>query len=175
MSTAVVEEVAGAAGLIDYQGDPLTLFNAGERLRWGLSVAIQVGERDQVAQLAAALSRLVTAGGDPREGQQLAELAREYAPAEGVAAQAGWRAASAAVMAKRGRLVQVVELLEVAKDLTTPSLPNLRADLLCDLARALTADGDVKLARAATQEATTLYEQKGNLVGLALANSVNMP
>jgi hypothetical protein len=50
-------------------------------------------------------------------------------------------------------------------------MPNLRADLLVELAEILRAAGDATGATRAIGEAIDLYEQKGNVVAAARARS----
>jgi hypothetical protein len=53
--------------------------------------------------------------------------------------------------------------------LVPTEMPNLRADLLVELAEILRASGDATGATRAIGEAIGLYERKGNLVGAARA------
>ena len=52
-------------------------------------------------------------------------------------------------------------------------MPNLRADLLVELAEILRASGDATGATRSIGEAIDLYERKGNLVGAARARGAH--
>jgi len=48
------------------------------------------------------------------------------------------------------------------------AVPNLRADVLVELAEVLRAGGDEQASSDAVEEAARLYERKGNLAAMAL-------
>jgi tetratricopeptide (TPR) repeat protein len=123
--------------------------------------------RDTIAQTAARLS-LVVVHSDPARAEALAALSRDNAPAESIAAQALAQAATARVTASRtGR--GAAGLVTEAVGLVPTEMPNLRADLLMELAEILRASGDATGATRAIGEAINLYQRKGNLVGAARA------
>jgi hypothetical protein len=136
-----------------------------------LEVALELARagrlRDTIAQTAARLS-LVVVQRDPARAEALAALSRDNAPAEGIAAQALARAATARVTASRA-LRGAADLATEAVRLVPTEMPNLRADLLVELADILRASGDATGATRAIGEAIGLYEQKGSLVGAARA------
>lgn len=69
---------------------------AGEReLRAGLALALDMGERDQISQIAAGLSRILSLRGSAKEAARFASVSTHHAPAESVASQALSRAANA--------------------------------------------------------------------------------
>jgi DNA-binding SARP family transcriptional activator/tetratricopeptide (TPR) repeat protein len=136
-----------------------------------LEVALELARagrlRDIIAQTAARFS-LVVVQRDPARAEALAALSRDNAPAEGIAAQALARAATARVTASRA-LRGAADLATEAVRLVPTEMPNLRADLLVELADILRASGDATGATRAIGEAIGLYEQKGSLVGAARA------
>jgi tetratricopeptide (TPR) repeat protein len=136
-----------------------------------LEVALELARagrlRDTIAQTAARLS-LVVLQRDPGRAEALATLSRDNAPAESIAAQALARVATARTTASRARH-GATGLATEAVRLVPSVMPNLRADLLVELAEILRASGDAIGATRAIGEAVGLYERKGNLVGAARA------
>jgi hypothetical protein len=110
--------------------------------------------------------------GRSNEADGFATKSREYAPAEGAAAQAVWRAAKAQVVASRGDHLEAERLAREAAGLVTVETPNLRADLLVDLAEVLLRAHQSAKAESVIAEAIRLYERKGNLVSAARARTV---
>jgi len=123
--------------------------------------------RDTIAQTAARLS-LVVVQRDPARAEALATLSRDNAPEESIAAQALARVATARATASRTRR-GATDLATEAVRLVPSEMPNLRADLLVELAEILRASGDATGATRAIGEAIGLYKRKGNLVGAARA------
>jgi tetratricopeptide (TPR) repeat protein len=145
---------------------------AEQELRVALDLARAAGLREPVAQTAARLS-LLAVQRDPAEAELLASLSRDNAPAESVAAQALWRAAMARVTASRNAHGGEAErLAREAIGLVPAELPNLRADLLVNLAEIPLARGDQTGATPMLADAIELYERKGNLVSAAQAHSL---
>jgi tetratricopeptide (TPR) repeat protein len=136
-----------------------------------LEVALELARaghlRDTIAQTAARLS-LVVLQRDPARAEALAALSRDNAPAESIAAQALARAATARVTASHTRR-GADDLATEAVRFVPTEMPNLRADILMELAEILRASGDATGATRAIGEAIGLYERKGNLVGAARA------
>jgi hypothetical protein len=136
-----------------------------------IEVALDVGERNHTSQIAAELARVLAARGATEEAARFATLSQQQAPAESVVAQALWRTATARVMAVRedtgaGRLVrEAIALVPV-------DMLNLRADLHLDLAVTLLWTSARDQARVALDEATGLYERKGNLAGTRRARKL---
>jgi DNA-binding SARP family transcriptional activator/tetratricopeptide (TPR) repeat protein len=136
-----------------------------------IEVALDVGERDHTSQIAAELARVLAARGATEEAARFATLSQQQAPAESVVAQVLWRTSTARVMAVRegtgaGRLVrEAIALVPV-------DMLNLRADLHLDLAVTLLWTSARDEARVALDEATGLYERKGNLAGTRRARKL---
>jgi hypothetical protein len=124
-SSAAVETLAGD-------------IEASEReLRAALQLGLGFRERGPVAEIAAGLSRVLSIPDRSMEAAGFATMSVDYAPAEGTAAQALWRAAKARVMASRDDQVEAERLAREAVGLAPAEMLNLRADLLTDLAGVL--------------------------------------
>jgi hypothetical protein len=156
---AGVELAAGALGAAEH------------KLRVALELARDAGLREEIAQTAARLSLLAVLR-DPAEAELLAALSRDNAPAESVAAQALWRAATARVVASRNEHAEAGRLAREAIGLVPAEMLNLRADLLVELAQILLARGDRTGATPTLADAIELYERKGNLASAAQARSL---
>jgi DNA-binding SARP family transcriptional activator/class 3 adenylate cyclase/tetratricopeptide (TPR) repeat protein len=147
--------------------------HAGEgELRAALEMARDMGERDQISQIAASLSRTLSVRGATEEAADLASLSADRAPAESVAAQALWRAARARVLASRGDYQEAERMAREAIQLIPLEMLNLGAELRMDLAEVLRAGGQRDAALKAISEAIDLYGRKGNLTAAIQARSL---
>ncbi len=147
--------------------------HAGEgELRAALEMARDMGERDQISQIAASLSRTLSVRGATEEAADLASLSADGAPAESVAAQALWRAARARVLASRGDYQEAERMAHEAIQLVPLEMLNLGAELRMDLAEVLRASGQRDAALKAISEAIDLYGRKGNLAAAIQARSL---
>ena len=106
------------------------------------------------------------------EADGFATMSMEYAPVEGLAAQALWRAAKARVMVSRGDYLEAERLAREAVGLAPAEMPNLRADLKVDLAEVLLWAEQPAKSQPVIAEAIELYKRKGNLVSAARARAV---
>jgi hypothetical protein len=109
--------------------------------------------------------------GDRDQADLLAAMSEEHAPSEGVATQALWRCARARVMAGRNGEMGAEHLVREALVAVSDEMPNLRADVLMDLAWVLHRLGDDVSAGGAKAQAIALYEGKGNTVSAARAHA----
>lgn len=148
------------------------LVAAERHLRWALELASEVGERDQVAQLAGTLTKVSLRSGNLEEATGLVELSREESPAESVVSQALWRAAWGLVLAWQEEWAEARRLAREAMAWIPRPMFDLRAELLRDLAEVLARSGATERAAEASNEAAALYRQKGNVVGAAAASAV---
>jgi DNA-binding SARP family transcriptional activator/tetratricopeptide (TPR) repeat protein len=150
LSRATVEVMAG------------DLPAAERELRAALEIDRAIGkERDDLSQTAARLALVLSRQGRDEEAGEMAALAAEAAPAESAAAQALCRAA-------RARATASTELARKAVALSPEGMPNLRADLLVELASVLRGHRDEAGAGAALARAAGLYQRKGNDAAVAL-------
>jgi DNA-binding SARP family transcriptional activator len=140
-------------------------------LRAALQLALRFREREPVARIAAGLSRVLFARGRAKEAGEFATMSEDYAPAEGLTAQALWRAAKARVMVSRDDHLEAERLAREAVGLAPAEMPNLRADLLMDLAGVLLWARQRAKVQPVIAEAIELYGRKGNLVSAARARS----
>jgi tetratricopeptide (TPR) repeat protein len=141
-------------------------------LRPALELAVEMGERDQISQIAADLSILLSRRGDPEEAARLASQSTASAPAESVTAQVLSRAANAWVLRTRTHHREAERLVREALEMVPRDMLNLRAGLYVDLADLLEATGRRNAALAVIRAAASLYERKGNVVGARHARSV---
>jgi DNA-binding SARP family transcriptional activator/class 3 adenylate cyclase/tetratricopeptide (TPR) repeat protein len=147
--------------------------DAGEReLRAALELGRDMGERDQVSQIAASLSRILSVGGANEEAANLAALSANQAPAESVAAQALWRAARARVLANDTDFQEAERLVREAIELLPVEMLNLGGDLRANLAEVLLAAGHQEAALVAIAEAIEFYRRKGNVAAASQARSL---
>jgi tetratricopeptide (TPR) repeat protein len=159
-SSAAVERLAG-----DVEGSE-------RELRAALEMALDFRERDPAAKITAGLSRVLFVRGRSKEADGFATMAKEYAPAQGAAAQALWRAAKARILVSRDDHLEAERLAREAAGLAPAEMPNLRADLLVDLAEVLLRAKQPAKAKPVIAEAIGFYERKGNLVSAASARAV---
>jgi hypothetical protein len=75
-------------------------------------------------------------------------------------------------MASRGDHLEAERLAREAAGLASVETPNLRADLLVDLAGVLLSAQQSAKAEPVIAEAIQLYERKGNLVSAARARAL---
>jgi hypothetical protein len=140
-------------------------------LRAGLEMALDFDERDVVSKIAARLSRSLFTRGETQEAGRFVTMSFDYAPAESLTAQALWRVAKAGA-ASRDDLREAERLARGAVRLAPAEMPNLRADLLLELAEILRTGGDAKGAMPLTTAAIGFYERKGNVVSAVRARSL---
>ena len=148
-------------------------FAAGEReLRNALELGHEMGERDQVSQIAATLSLVLSVRGATEEAATFASLSADHAPAQSVVAQAFWRAATARVLGNREDFREADRLAREAIQLVPFEMLNLAAELRVTLADVLLAAGRRDAALKAISEAVDLYGRKGNLAAVIQARSL---
>jgi DNA-binding SARP family transcriptional activator/class 3 adenylate cyclase/tetratricopeptide (TPR) repeat protein len=146
---------------------------AGEReLRVALELGHDMGERDQVSQIAASLSLVLSVRGATEEAARFASLSADHAPAQSVVAQALWRAATARVLGNREDSQKADRLAREAIQLVPLEMLNLAAELRVNLADLLLAAGQRDAALKAISEATDLYGRKGNVAAAIQARSL---
>jgi predicted ATPase len=119
-----------------------------------------------VSQLAASLYAL----GRLDEADVCAQTAESQAPQDDIASQMLWRQARAKVLARRGEHAKAEELARESVSLAEKTdMINFHANALADLAEVYVLAGRIEDGRARFEQALTLFEQKGNLVGAAAA------
>lgn len=153
---------AGRAAIL--AGDPAA---AERELRAALDLGLEMGIREHISQLAATLAAVLARLGQLDEAERFAAVSAARAPADSVASQAGWRAATGLIRSRRGEHREAGRLARAAVDLAPRDMLNLRAELHADLAVVLRAAGQHEAALLVISEATTLYGRKGNVAGVA--------
>jgi DNA-binding SARP family transcriptional activator len=146
---------------------------AGEReLRVALELGRDMGERDQVSQIAASLSRVLSERGATEEAARFASVSADHAPVQSVAAQALWRAATGRVLANRDDSQEAERLAREAIHLVPVEMLNLAAEMRVNLAEVLLAAGQRDAALKSISEVVDLYGRKGNVAAAIQARSL---
>jgi hypothetical protein len=132
-----------------------------------------MGEKALLASTAAMLAQSACEQGHLDNAWDFTLTAEEAAAADDLSAQIGWRSARARVLARRDDVREAKRLSEEAVRLAA------RTDWLSDHADALLSRAEVlgladepAAAADALHGAITLYEQKGNTIGLRRARSM---
>jgi len=160
-------ELAGIVGLL--AGDPVA---AESHLRLGFAVLEEMGDRSGLSTNAAMLAEALLAQGRDEEALELTVQSEQAAAAEDLPVQVQWRGTRAKALARRGKLDAAERLAHEAVSLAEQTdFLNLHANALLDLATVLQHDRRVEEAAAAAETAKTLYERKGNLIGVDKAQS----
>jgi class 3 adenylate cyclase/tetratricopeptide (TPR) repeat protein len=130
----------------------------------------RIGELGALSSAAPPLAEAVFMQGRDEEALQMTERwhpDRLTVP-EDADAHIEWRRVRAKILARAGRIEEAERLTREATEIAAGTdYLNLRADALADLAEVLSLSGKPEESAAAVQEATRLYEQKGNLAAIA--------
>ncbi len=136
--------------------------------RRGFDSLLEMGDRSSASTLAAVLAQILYALGRLDEVLELTALGRDESSPDDLHTQIQWRGPRAKVLARRGELEEAERLAREGVELAGPTdFLNVRATALLDLAEVLLAGGRAEEAAAAVAAAAALFEQKGNVVGLA--------
>ena len=156
-----------------WQDDPVA---AERELQPGHRALAQLGERSNFSSLAAVHAQAVYDQGRYDEAETLAEQARRASRPIDIQCQTIWRTVKAKVLAQRGEPARAEELAREAVAYVKHSdfLP-VHAQALMDLAEILLLAGQPRAATPILNEATRLWEQKGNLVAAARTRRVRAP
>ncbi|HLG07454.1 MAG TPA: BTAD domain-containing putative transcriptional regulator [Gaiellaceae bacterium] len=105
--------------------------------------------------------------------EQWTRVAEEHAPTDDIDAQTFWRSVRAKIHARRGEITLAEDLARAAAQILGESDGlNRHARAQRDLGEVLLLGGKTEEASAAFGRAAELYEQKGNLVGVAHVQSL---
>jgi tetratricopeptide (TPR) repeat protein len=143
-------------------GDPA----AAERvIRWGCEMLEQMGERSWLSTSAAELSEALLALGRVEEAEEWSRKSEEFGASDDISTQIHWRQTRANILARRGEAELAEQLAREAIALAeqTDGL-NRQGAALREFADILTRNGSERQAVTALEQATLLYERKGNLV-----------
>jgi class 3 adenylate cyclase/tetratricopeptide (TPR) repeat protein len=130
----------------------------------------RVGELAYLSSAAPQLAEALFAQGRNEEALRVTERWHpdRLTDPEDSDAQIGWRAVRAKILARAGSIEEAVRLAREATEMAAGiDFLNLRAKALADLAEVLRLAGEPEESAAAVQEATRLYEQKGNVAAAA--------
>jgi predicted ATPase len=142
-------------------------------LRKDFKALEQMGERNYIATTAGFLAEALYAQGQYKEATSAARTSSEISAADDVAAQFHWRAVTAKLLARAGRLEEAERMAREALAIIRRSEePDSQASALLDLGEVLRLAGKDADAREAIEEAVELFEQKGNLVLAAKARTL---
>jgi class 3 adenylate cyclase/tetratricopeptide (TPR) repeat protein len=142
-------------------------------LRAGVDALSSMSNGDLLATTTAMLAQAVYAQQRLREADELCRVAAAAAAAEDIVTQVIWRGVRAKILARDGRCEQAAALANEAVQLVEPTdLLSHHGDAMLDLADVLRTCSRDDESRRAVRAAVSLYEQKGNLVGAARAQSL---
>lgn len=144
-------------------------WGGGERaLTEGYEILERMGEKSFLSTCAAYLGEAVFRQGRLAEAERYSVVSEELGASDDHANEATWRAVRAKVLAARGDLASAVPLARSAVEAAGHTdFLDLRARTWLDLADILAAAAERTAAEGAAREGLALYEQKGNLVGIA--------
>ena len=143
-------------------------YSAAEReFRVALASTRELGERESTARVAAGLASTLFAQGKHDEAAAFAAESAQAAPPETVEAQARSLAAVARAASAASNHYRAENIARQAVDRAPQDMPNLRGDVMVDLAQVLRAAGREREAMAIADGAARLYEGKGNTASMA--------
>jgi DNA-binding SARP family transcriptional activator/tetratricopeptide (TPR) repeat protein len=143
-------------------------YSAAEReFRVALASTRELGERESTARVAAGLASTLFAQGKHDEAAAFAAESAQAAPPETVEAQARSLAAFARAASAASNHYRAENIARQAVDRAPQDMPNLRGDVMVDLAEVLRAAGHEREAMAIADGAARLYEGKGNTASMA--------
>ena len=120
------------------------------------------------------LAQILYALGRLDEVLELTALGRDESSPDDLHTQIQWRGPRAKVLARRGEAEEAERLAREGVELAEPTdFLNVRATALLDLAEVLLVDGRADEAASAVAAAAALFEQKGNVVGLARSRALS--
>jgi hypothetical protein len=162
LQAAIGQEAATAELLVDRPAA------AEARLRRAYAHLDEMGEKALLAGTASMLAHVLIVQGIEDEVDELCAVAERSAADDDLAAQIGWRAARARLLARLGRAGEAAALAEEAVRIAARTdFLTVHAEALTDLGAVLRMQGRSEDSRRAMREATELYRRKGDVVSLA--------
>jgi tetratricopeptide (TPR) repeat protein len=148
---------------------------AAEReLRPALEHLQAIGERGNLASVAAQLAEALHAQGRSEEALAATVTSEEASSPDDIHSQISWRVARAKALAQLGRGREAEDTGRAAVDLAgATDSPVVAAEALLALAEAHAAAGETEEGRGAAIHAEELYEAKGNVVAARWARSLS--
>ena len=142
--------------------------DAAERIaRDAVAIFERMGERSYLSSAAALLAHALAGRDELDEAERYSRTSEETAAADDVFSQVLWRTARAKIRARRGELAEAESLAREAAALTERTdLLNTHGDTLTDLGEVIALAGRRDQAVAVFEQATEVFERKGNLASL---------
>jgi tetratricopeptide (TPR) repeat protein len=141
-------------------------------LRSSYETLREMGDRGLLSTIAGFLAQVLCARGAWEEAARFSRAGEAAATPDDVVSQMLWRTTRAKIFAHDGDFERAEALAREAVRLGEPTdLLNTRGDSLCDLAQVLALAGRREGSRAALEDASELYERKGNVTALARARA----
>ena len=148
-------------------GDALA---AEAELRWGYETLRRMGEKLSFSTNAALLAEALYRQDRVDEAETLTQVGEESAPPDDVASQTWLRGTKAKILVRRGEAAAAEHLAREAVALAERAdAMTLRGDSLLALSEVLRICGRGDEARAAADQARSVYERKGNVAAARLA------
>jgi len=143
-------------------------------VRHGFERLLEMGDHSSASTLAALLAQILYALGRLDEVLELTALGRDESSLDDLHTQIQWRGPRAKVLARRGERAAAEALAREGVELAEATdFLNVRATALLDLAEVILVAGRPDEAAAVVAAAAALFEQKGNVVGLARARALS--
>jgi class 3 adenylate cyclase len=158
VSLAALQTWSGAVELL--AGDA---YAAERELRAAFETLEPMGEKANLATIAASLAAALHLQGRDEEADALTALSAELASDDDFTSQIAWRVVRAQVLAEQGAAAEGEALAREAVELAEQTdCPNLQGDAWLSLANASVALGDLDAAEHAAEVAHLRYVAKGN-------------
>lgn len=161
--TQVEASVASVAG--EYE-------EAERLLRAGAARLAEMGEKALLATTLAQLGQVLYAQGRYDEARHLTEVSADAGAPEDLSVQMLWRRVRAKIVVRDGRHEEAERLAREAVALAERTdWPSDHGDALLDLGEVLFAAGRADEAESSVRQALTFFQEKGNVVAAAKAES----
>jgi tetratricopeptide (TPR) repeat protein len=132
----------------------------------------RMGAETYIPTWAANLGRVICAQGSDEEALEFTRITEELTVADDITAQVPWRATRARIYARQGRAEEAEQLAREAVGMAERTdWLNLHAEVVMDLAEVLQTVGKPRDGTEAARRALELWQQEGNLVSAAKAQS----
>jgi tetratricopeptide (TPR) repeat protein len=152
-------------------GDPVA---AEAELRRDYETLDRLGERNYISTVATYLAEALYRQGRYQDADTFIAFSAKVADEDDLSTQSLCRAVRAKLIAHEGRLDEALTVAREAVELTQRSDDLVdQANALMDLAEVLRRAGQEEEATAATLEAVSLYERKGNAAATAAARRLS--
>ena len=162
---ALTSQTSGIVEML--AGDPAA---AEAELRRDYEALDRMGEKYYLSTTAGYLAAALFQLGRDDEADTFTAITERLAADDDISSQFLWRTVRGRVFARRGRLEEGETLIREALELIgRAEEPDSKATVLMDLAESLVLAGRIEEARAALEEARSIFEAKGNVVSAGRA------